>query len=197
MKLTTLLLKETEQLKFDYIDRCLEYASKEWDRIREDVKNRNDISSNWTSEWNRNRCASKVDQDAFEKKYNNLVIKLGYVKYDKWGYRKDNGRISQNAYDKFQSDTYKIRNHQVMCFDRKDYIERAFKQAEKHYFNSIDRLANRIQRKELNESNLTLKTSYIDQNISTTISDGDKTVRAYTIIACGDVQRPHYRYLVK
>ena len=43
MKLKQLLLKETEQLKFDYIDRCLEYASKEWDRITEDVKNRKEF----------------------------------------------------------------------------------------------------------------------------------------------------------
>ena len=189
MKLTTLLLKETEQLKFDYIDRCIEYASKEWDRIREDVKKRREF----VREFNCGFCAT-VEQ---VENYNKMIIEAGYVEYDKHGYIDMNGRLSKNASAQFLADNVKIENHQVFCFDRKDYIERAFKQAEKHYFNSIDRLAYRIQKKQLNESNLTLKTSYIDQNISTTISDGDKTVRAYTIIACGDVQRPHYRYLVK
>jgi len=34
-------------------------------------------------------------------------------------------------------------------------------------------------------------------NIETTLTDGEKMVRAYTIIAEGQVQRPHYRYLIK
>jgi hypothetical protein len=34
-------------------------------------------------------------------------------------------------------------------------------------------------------------------NINITLTDGDKTVRAYTIVAEGEIQKPHYRYLVK
>jgi hypothetical protein len=30
-----------------------------------------------------------------------------------------------------------------------------------------------------------------------TLSDGEKVVKAFTIIAEGTIQRPHYRYLVK
>ena len=189
MKLKQLLLKETEQLKFDYIDRCLEYASKEWDRIREDVKNRKEFIRKFSHGF----CAT----DEQIENYNKMIIEAGYVEYSKDGYIDMNGRLSKNASAKFLADNVKIYNHQVMHHNQKDYIERAFKQAEKHYFNSIDRLSNRIQKKQLNESNLTLKTSYIDKNISTTISDGKKTVRAYTILAWGNVQKPHYRYLVK
>lgn len=34
-------------------------------------------------------------------------------------------------------------------------------------------------------------------NIETTITDGVKKVRAFTIVAEGEIQRPHYRYLIK
>ena len=34
-------------------------------------------------------------------------------------------------------------------------------------------------------------------NIDTIISDGEKQVKAQTICAWGEIQRPHYRYLVK
>ena len=66
-----------------------------------------------------------------------------------------------------------------------------------HYNDSILKLALRIEKKELNQDKLELTTSHVDVNISTTITDGDKTVKAWTIIASGPVQRPHYRYLVK
>jgi len=49
----------------------------------------------------------------------------------------------------------------------------------------------------LNVDNLQLSTSYLDPNISTKITDGKKTVNAWTIIASGPIQRPHYRYLIK
>jgi len=78
-----------------------------------------------------------------------------------------------------------------------DYTEIQVKKAEKHYTASIEKLALRIAKKGLNQSKLKMSTSYFDHNISTTITDGEKTVSAFTIIACGMVQRPHYRYLVK
>jgi ribosome-binding ATPase YchF (GTP1/OBG family) len=87
-----------------------------------------------------------------------------------------------------------------LCFWRNDidtWIEMEVKLAEKHYANSIVKLAQRIEKKGLNQDNLELSTSYMDLNISTTITDGEKKVRAYTIIACGEIQKPHYRYLIK
>ena len=62
---------------------------------------------------------------------------------------------------------------------------------------SIEKLAYRIEKKELDQSKLKTKTSHIGVNIETVLTDGEKTVRAWTIIASGMIQRPHYRYLVK
>ena len=78
-----------------------------------------------------------------------------------------------------------------------DYIAIQEKQAIRHYDNSIEKLALRIEKKGLNVEKIKLSTSYLDPNISTTVSDGEKSVRAFTIIASGMVQRPHYRYLIK
>ena len=71
------------------------------------------------------------------------------------------------------------------------------KAAQKHYTNSIAKLALRIEKKGLNQEKIEMTTGYVDVNITTTITDGEKVVRAWTIIAGGEVQKPHYRYLVK
>ena len=61
----------------------------------------------------------------------------------------------------------------------------------------LKKLAFRIEQKGLNTDNLKLSSSHVGVNFETAITDGTKTVRAFTIIASGPVQRPHYRYLVK
>lgn len=77
------------------------------------------------------------------------------------------------------------------------HVEKMVKDAVKHYNSSIQKLAGRIEKKGLNQEKLTTVTSHIGVNIETTLTDGNKTVRAFTIIAEGAVQRPHYRYLIK
>lgn len=79
----------------------------------------------------------------------------------------------------------------------KVYLEKQKGIAESHYEYSILKLAERIEKKGLNQKNLKVVTSHIGVNIETTLTDGVKTVRAWTIVAEGEVQRPHYRYLVK
>ena len=78
-----------------------------------------------------------------------------------------------------------------------EYINKELKLSEIHYDNSINKLAERIKLKDLNLDNLKVETSHIGVNINTTLTDGEKTIRAFTIIAGGDVQQPHYRYLIK
>ena len=78
-----------------------------------------------------------------------------------------------------------------------EFVERMKTDAEKHYEDSIVKLAMRIESKGLNQSKLSVKTSHVGVNIDTVLTDGEKTVRAFTIIAEGPIQRPHYRYLIK
>lgn len=80
---------------------------------------------------------------------------------------------------------------------REAFVSREVKLAEQHYQDSIVKLAARIEAKGMNKDALTVKTAHVGVNIETVLTDGKKTVRAWTIIASGEVQRPHYRYLVK
>lgn len=76
------------------------------------------------------------------------------------------------------------------------YVQLSIKKAEEHYENSILKLADRVKKHGLDIDNITAETSHIGVNIETVISDGEKAVKAHTIIAGGAVQKPHYRYLI-
>ena len=82
-------------------------------------------------------------------------------------------------------------------FDEVMFIGKMVKGAEEHYKSSIEKLALRIEKKGLKVNNLQVMTSHVDVNINTILTDGLKQVKAFTIIASGDIQRPHYRYLIK
>lgn len=77
------------------------------------------------------------------------------------------------------------------------HIEKMVKNATEHYELSIAKLAARIEKKGLNQQNLKTVTSHIGVNIETVLTDGKNTVRAFTIIAGGAIQKPHYRYLIR
>lgn len=77
-------------------------------------------------------------------------------------------------------------------------IEKVTEQTQAYYEASINKLAFRLEQKyNFNLDNLKVTTSHIGVNIETTLTDGVQIVRAFTIIAEGEIQRPHYRYLIK
>lgn len=80
---------------------------------------------------------------------------------------------------------------------RAAYVAKMEKHAVDSYESACFKLAARIEKKGLNTDAITIKRAEIGVNIETTFTDGVQTVRAFTIIASGDVQKPHYRYLVK
>jgi hypothetical protein len=92
---------------------------------------------------------------------------------------------------------YQNEIHRTLTMGLEKYIEKELRYAEMHYEGSIIKLADRIEKKGLNQDKISVITSHIGVNINTTLTDGEKTVRAFTIIAEGEIQRPHYRYLIK
>jgi hypothetical protein len=76
------------------------------------------------------------------------------------------------------------------------FLELAKNNAEQHYENSLLKLVDRVSSK-LSPEYLKVESASVGVNINITLSDGTKTVRAWTIIAAGEIQKPHYRYLVK
>ena len=93
---------------------------------------------------------------------------------------------------------YRIPSYIVNSGDNiQRHIDAMTKEAEAHYEQSMEKLAYRIAKKGLNEERLVVHTAHVGVNIETVLTDGDKYVRAFTIIASGSVQKPHYRYLIK
>ena len=133
-------------------------------------------------------------------------LKDNYIKkIEEWAVREWNS--IQEFRKSYTTGNYSIENEikyynlpAISCghtYTVQDYVAYQKEKAQDHYNNSILKLATRVLKKGLNVKNLELSTTYFDPNISTIITDGNKSVRAWTIIASGEIQKPHYRYLVK
>jgi len=95
--------------------------------------------------------------------------------------------------------TYQKKNdkwYTVKSLGLENYIAKELKYAELHYESSIVKLADRLTKKGIT-SDFTIQNGRIGQNFEITITSGNIVTRAWTIIAEGPIQRPHYRYLVK
>ena len=161
------LTEETQSLKKQYLELTEKYA-KEYFKKCEKKK-----------EWD-----DKKWYDAFGIEYN-YISSTGFLsirKYNRDYYnmnaaRDSNFNIVKNGYDVF--------------------LKKELAKAEMHYEDSIIKLAQRISRVGLDYSKLEIKTSHVGVNIDMVLTDGTLSVKAWTIIASGPIQRPHYRYLVK
>lgn len=107
----------------------------------------------------------------------------------------------RNGYDS-SSDYYKEQkfvHRTTRPTNLEKFIEKSLIEAEKHYKASIQKLAFRIESKGLNFDKLEVlrNPSIRVGDLQISITDGFKTVRAYTVLAWGEIQRPHYRYLIK
>jgi hypothetical protein len=79
------------------------------------------------------------------------------------------------------------------------FVEEAMKCAELHYTSSLSKLAIKITQKGMDMTNFKLVSGYVGINLEMTMTDGVKTIKAWTIWAAEDstLVSPHYRYLVK
>jgi hypothetical protein len=163
-----ILKKELEPLREMYIKKTLDWANEDY-----------------------NKCLviSKMSQEELINKYGKEVEIKNY--YTGSSEKKIILDVNTRSYVEYCKGVVKE--------DINRYIKKSVKLAEDHYHSSLVKLAERIHRKNLNIENMKVKTKYsdINANISTVLSDGKKSVTAWTIIASGEIQRPHYRYLVK
>lgn len=83
----------------------------------------------------------------------------------------------------------------------KAYIDYNIKLAENKYKSSIAKLAFKVKEKGLNLDKIDVNSDYtkfgMDGSLETIVSDGEMIIRAFTILAHGDINAPHYRYLIK
>lgn len=173
-KLITLLTEQTLSLKEQYIQKTIEWSNLHFDKIVE------------RSKWNEEKWASYLGVST--RIANPNTVNMQFVTFHTGFYNTKQSKV----YSTEQNKIYSLKR-----LGKDEYIKKSVRDAEFHYKNSIIKLSERISKKGLNQKNLSLKTSHIDVNIETIITDGFTTVRAYTILAYGEVQCPHYRYLVK
>jgi len=109
-------------------------------------------------------------------------------------------KIIDDYYSNWTNETSKIyhalpssvkRNEQVK------FIENQMAKADKSFDDNVLKLAARLIKKGINPENINIKATVAMPNIECVINDGNKYLTAYTIIAGGNIQRPHYRYLIK
>lgn len=78
------------------------------------------------------------------------------------------------------------------------YLSHIEVNAKKYFDSKIDKLVDRLISKGVTTTNgIEILTNQIGVNFETIINIGDETWKAYTIYAEGEVNVPHYRYLVK
>jgi hypothetical protein len=78
------------------------------------------------------------------------------------------------------------------------YTAKQLERAEQHYACSLEKLVARLMTKGVDErKKVKIVSGWIGVNFEVVITVGEVCVKAWTIIASGPIQQPHYRYLIK
>jgi hypothetical protein len=171
--LTNILLAQTAEFKATFIAKTSQFADREFTRASEINK--------WSHEqW----CAFFGIEPRIEKN----LMGHSYTTFPKNFYNTHHGKVYAQTGAKMAT---------ISVQGREGYIAKQIENAEKHYIQSIEKLAFKIESKGLNIDAIQVTSGFQGVNFECTITDGIKKVRAFTIIAEGEIVRPHYRYLIK
>jgi len=78
------------------------------------------------------------------------------------------------------------------------FIQKEIDKAERHYKHSLEKLVDRLKKKGVPETGkIEIIKAKVGINLEMMVKFETVRVKAWTIVAEGAVQRPHYRYLVK
>jgi len=175
-KLINILLKETTPLRDAYIQQTEKWAKKQHSIS---VKRNKWTDEDWCKYFNITPHRYNSDSSL-----RSMIL----PSFPKGFYSTKNAR---------SMDTLQVLDRKIIKLGAEKYAKLCAETANKHYMDSINKLAMKIESKGLDIDKLKATSSHIGKNFDTTLTDGTKTVRAFTIVASGEVQRPHYRYLIK
>lgn len=180
--LVNVLTAETADFKQVYIEKTMNYAEKEFERLSK-------IATFKIKDWCEYLGIEPVmiEYPSYHQ-YMNPNSEKFYYSYPKNFYNTKESKTLQNLYEVAARAVRKGRG---------GFLADAHTAAEKHYKQSIEKLAARVESKQLNQAAISVKAGWMGVNFDCIITDGDKKVKATTIIAEGPIQRPHYRYLIK
>ncbi len=138
--------------------------------------------------WNK---ASNIEWfDRYRIKYKEVTIPGGVGKY----FTPEGAEYNRRPYYTMQAKQREYKAIVEAGYEKLEAKEVAY--AIRHYETSIKKLALRLKQKGILEG-FEIQKAWIGQNLEITIIHDGNITRAWTIIAEGPIQRPHYRYLVK
>lgn len=172
-KLFKKLESATESFKQEYVDKIKTWATDYYEVL---IKRAEWTEIDWCKYFN------------VEPEPQNEGTHMEFMSFPKGFYRTKQYREYKREQGKAQR-AFSITPHK--------FVENAVKKAEKHFELSLIRLSDRIKAKDLNQSNIVVEHAHVGVNLEMVLTDGDKIVKAWTIIASGEIQQPHYRYLVR
>lgn len=173
--LVSKLRQETEALKLEYVERVKVWAANEFDYLSKVAK--------WgVLEW--------CQYFRIEPRVENSLATGGKPATF---YPKD----FYNTKDSKTQFLLQRKAYAALRAGKEALIASAVKMAENHYEAATLKLADRIKAKGLNVEAVEVGAGRVGVNMEVHVSDGTKSVRAFTIVASGEVQKPHYRYLIK
>lgn len=171
--LVTILTQQTESLRVLFIEESAKHAERQYKIMLE------------RKEWFIRDWCKYLGVEPTETSTGRTCVTIGYPT----GFFNTSKAVEL---DKAQKQVERITRQSLQQF-----IQQSKADAQKHYENSILKLADRLSTKQLNVDAIVATTSHIGVNIETVLTDGVKSVRAFTILACGEINAPHYRYLIK
>jgi hypothetical protein len=155
---------------------------------------------NYTKKWSVKSFVymGKFLEKTEEEQFDQYSVKWEYKSYGvnkPFPYPISNDNRSMKNYNRLRNDLDKYRRIREEGF--KKYMDGEVKDANRHYNDSICKLSDRLMKKGVDVKKMTIKTAQVGINIEITIECNGVITRAWTIVAEGEIQRAHYRYLVK
>jgi hypothetical protein len=135
-------------------------------------------------------------KETAKRMFDNAIEKIPSLKVAKETAWQNYRAGSTDRYEYFQlvKTIEKLENITEKGFE--SFLNSELKHAELHYECSLTKLAERLVAKGISE-NYVIKSGYVGINFEVTITHELGQVKAWTIIAEGQIIRAHYRYLVK
>lgn len=182
--LIQILAQHTADLKIAYVQQCKDWALEQF------------ISAQTlASKTQEELCVSYGIKFHFEDSYGSQIL---VVDGTEWKLKASKTQEQQMNAAKWSGIRARVQKAKDIIYIGQDkWIAKAEKDALEHYESSLSKLAARIEKKGLDISKMNVVHSGMGVNMNITLSDGVKSVKAWTIVAEGEIQRPHYRYLVK
>ena len=168
--LVDILRERTEDLKIAYIEKTKEYAKFMFDK------------------------ANKLLNMSNKEQYDLYKVPCKVSPHNKDSFQVDWSGNYKEGFRLLSRDISNARS--IVDKGYNAYEEKEIKEAEMHYESSLIKLAERLKAKGIVD-NFEITSGRVGMNFEVTIKHEKGITRAWTIIAEGLIQRPHYRYLVK